>query len=381
MKILVIGTKDNRGGAAGISWELRKRLKADGHTVSSFVRYKYSNEPDVFVIPRKRYQDWLVKLFANDLRFANTEYIFDTKEYKEADLIHCHNLHSNFFNLHDLIRMSNEKPVVWTLHDLWAITGFSSDSVTLKNPNKKRFLLYFWDNTSHLLSIKKRIYEKSKLYIVTVSEWLKREVKKSVLEKQNITRIYNGVDTLIFKPYDKQSVRKELGLPLYKKIIGFGKKGWNESKEIVEKYENNNDIVFLSIDTPYINKKIIALDHIDDRILMSKYLSALDVFFYPTRGDTFGLIVAEAMACGTPVITYDSDALPEIVSHKETGYVVSPINTENAKKGLDFILNLPKIEYDDICHKARQRTEDLFSLNKMYCEYLDLYKKVIFERG
>ena len=86
MKIFVIGTIDNNGGAANISWEIRKRLKADGHTVSTFVRYKYSNEPDVFVIPRRRYQDWLVKLFANDLRFAWTNYLLNTKEFKEADL-------------------------------------------------------------------------------------------------------------------------------------------------------------------------------------------------------------------------------------------------------------------------------------------------------
>ena len=78
MKILVISTIDNRGGAAGISWELRKRLKADGHEVNTFVRYKYSNKPDVFTIPRKRYQDWFVKLFANDLRFANTGFICNT---------------------------------------------------------------------------------------------------------------------------------------------------------------------------------------------------------------------------------------------------------------------------------------------------------------
>ncbi len=380
MKILVIGTIDNRGGAAGISWELRKRLKADGHTVNTFVRYKYSNEPDVFVIPRRRYQDWLVKLFANDLRFANTGYIFNTKEYKEADLIHCHNLHSNFFNLRDLVRMSREKPVIWTLHDIWAITGFSSDSVTLKNPNKKKFLLYLWDNTRRLLAMKKHIYGKSKLHIVTVSDWLKAEVERSILKTQDITRIHNGIDTSIFKPHHKQNVKRELGLPLDKKIIGFGKKGWMDLKEIIEIYENHKNIIFLSIDTPYINKKVVALDHIEDKIMMSKYLSALDVFFYPTLGDTFGLIVAEAMSCGTPVVAYDTDALPEIVSHRETGYITAPMDTENAEKGFNYILNLSKIEYDNMCRKARQRIENLFSSDRMYREYLELYKKVISER-
>jgi glycosyltransferase involved in cell wall biosynthesis len=99
MKICVLSTIDCRGGAAKVAWELRENLKKEGHQVATFVRYKYSDEADVFVIPRKRYQDWLVKIFANDLIFARSKYILKTKEFLEADIIHCHNLHSNFFDL------------------------------------------------------------------------------------------------------------------------------------------------------------------------------------------------------------------------------------------------------------------------------------------
>jgi len=229
MKIFVIGTIDNKGGAAGVSWELRKRLKDAGHTVNTFVRYKYSNEPDVFAIPRKRYQDWLVKLFANDLRFAFTDYLFGTKEFKEADIVHCHNLHSNFFDLKTLQKMSLKKPVVWTLHDIWAFTGFANDSVTLKNPNKKKFLLFLWDNTPHLLRIKKSIYNRSKLSLIAVSDWMKREAEKSVLGGHSITRIYNGIDIHTFTPRDRTLARTELGLPLDKKIVAFDIKGWADA--------------------------------------------------------------------------------------------------------------------------------------------------------
>ena len=138
MNILQLGTIDNRGGAAIISWELRKKLISLGHKVDTFVRYKYSNEPNVFLIPRKRYQDWLVKLFANDLKFAKTNYIINTPEFKKADIIHCHNLHSNFFNLKTLKKMSEVKPIVWTMHDMWAFTGGCTDEFKCKNqkPNQ-----------------------------------------------------------------------------------------------------------------------------------------------------------------------------------------------------------------------------------------------------
>ena len=380
MKIFVIGTIDNNGGAANISWEIRKRLKADGHTVSTFVRYKYSTEPDVFVIPRRRYQDWLVKLFANDLTFAKTDYLLKTKEFKEADIVHCHNLHSNFFNLSTLQKMSLQKPVVWTMHDMWAFTGFPSDSATLKNPNKKRFLLYLWDNTRSLLNKKRKIYKKSKILVVAVSDWIKKELESSILKNQTIIRIHNGVDTEIFKPHEKISARKELGLPLDKKIIAFGIKGWENSNKIIDEYKNNNSLFFVAIGHSNIktdNKNYQSTPYTQDKVLLSRYFSAADIFFYPTPGDSFGLISTEAMSCGTPVVTYDVDALPETVIHKETGYIAKYKDIKDLKAGVDYILNLSKDDYALMSSKARERILNNFSCEKMYQGYLSLYKKIL----
>lgn len=382
MKILVIGTIDNKGGAANVSWNLRRQLKAEGHTVTTFVRYKYSDESDVFVIPRRRFQDWLVKIFANDLRFAWTDWLLKTKEFKEADIIHCHNLHSNFFDLTTLQKMSLQKPVVWTLHDMWAFTGFASNSWTLRHPNKKKFLLFLWDNTAHLLRLKKSIYKKSKLYLVAVSDWMKREVSKSVLAGHPITRIYNGIDTDTFKPCDKTLARKELGLPLDKKIIAFGIKGWPDSNKIVDHFAGNENIFFTSIGHTIKteNKNYRPLPHTRDRGLLAKYFNAADVFLHPTPEDSFGLISAEALSCGIPVVTYAADALPEIVIHKEVGYAAEYQNTDDAKAGILYILNLSKENGSLMSEKARKRIVENFTSEKMYAEYLALYKKILEER-
>jgi glycosyltransferase involved in cell wall biosynthesis len=380
MKILVIGTIDNRGGAANVSWELRKRLKQDGHTVTTFVRYKYSDEPDVFVIPRKRWQDWLVKLFANDLHFARTDYLLETKEFKEADMVHCHNLHSNFFNLKTLQKMSLKKPVVWTLHDMWAFTGFASNSFILRHPHKKKFLLYLWDNTHNLLREKKKIYEKSKLFMVTVSEWLKKETEKSILGKQNITCIYNGIDTETFKPGDKTLARKKLGLPLDKKIIAFGIKGWQDVNKIMDEYIDRTDIFFVAVGHNTLttkNKNCLSLPQTQERDVLAEYLSSADVFVHLTPEDSFGLIHTEALSCGIPVVTYNVDALPETVVHKETGYIAEYENIDDAKAGIEYLLNLSTDEYKKMREKARERIVKNFSQEKMYTEYLALYKKII----
>lgn len=380
MKILVIGTIDNKGGAAQVSWELRRRLKADGHEVNTFVRYKYSNEPDVHVIPRKRYQDWLVRLFANDLCFAKSEYIFDTKEYKDADIVHFHNLHSNFFNLKNIIKISQEKPTIWTLHDMWAFTGYAYNSATLRKPNKKKFLLYLWDNTPFMLLTKKRIYKDSSFIAVAVSNWLKKEAEKSILRGQKIIRIYNGIDIDTFAPSDKISLRKKLGLPLNKKIIACGIKGWMDSQKIIDSYKGRDDIFFITIGHENIkteNKNFKILPRTEDRKTLAEYLGAIDLFFHPTHEDSFGLISAEAMACGKPVVTYKIDALPEIVEHKKTGYVAEFLDIEDAKKGIEYIINLSSNEYEKMSLLTRKKIEESFSAEKMYKEYLRLYETML----
>ena len=125
------------------------------------------------------------------------------------------------------------------------------------------------------------------------------------------------------------------------------------------------------------NKNYRPLPHTQDRRLLAKYLSLADVFLHPTPEDSFGLISAEALSSGTPVVAYNVDALPEIVSHKEVGYVAEYENIDDAKNGIEYILNLSKDAYTLMSIKARERIVNNFSSQKMYGEYLALYKKIL----
>lgn len=266
---------------------------------------------------------------------------------------------------------------------MWAFTGFSSNSATLKNPNEKKFLLFLWDNTARLLKKKREIYARSKLYVVAVSDWIKHEIEKSVLGNQTICRIYNGIDTETFKPYDKNLFRKELGLPLDKKIIAFGIKGWADSNKVADDYADNDDVYFAAIGHAHMptgNKNCTSLPKTQDRDLFAKYLSAADIFLHPTPEDSFGLISAEALSCGVPVVTYDIDALPEIVTHKHVGYVAEYENVQSLKAGIDYVLGLSAEDYARMSARARERIKNDFSCEKMYDEYLSLYKKILAER-
>src|SRR3989338_10616392 len=133
MNVLQINTADTRGGAAKVAYSLKQELEKKGHTTSMFVARKYSNEESVKILNdsrtlsgriRKKLAYWL----ANDIDVFSSDHILKTSEFKSADIIHCHNLHSNYFNLRTLKKISALKPVIWTFHDMWPITAHCAHS-------------------------------------------------------------------------------------------------------------------------------------------------------------------------------------------------------------------------------------------------------------
>src|SRR3989338_7050322 len=207
MNILHINTIDIRGGAAKACQRLVNEQKKRGHTVSTFVGYKYSNDPTVHKIPLNHLYYKMSNFFANDLCFSRSNWILKTDKYKKADVIHCHNIHSGFFNLKTLETISKEKPTVWTLQDMWAITSGSTDSYHLKTEKPRRFCKILWDNRKYLLEQKKKIYKNSRFTVVTSSQWMAKNVEKSILSHLDHRLILNGIDLSIFNP--KNKVRSE----------------------------------------------------------------------------------------------------------------------------------------------------------------------------
>ena len=396
MNILQIGSSDRIGGAASISWLLKKELEKRGYKMTMFVDSKNSDDVDVFIIP-KMINKYFQMLLSNDLDFSRTDWIINTKEFKEADIIHLHNIHTWFFNLKTLEKMSKLKPIVWTLHDMWAITPHCAHSYDcdLKDgfyqcKSLNSYPRITWPNSKYLSWRKKNIYKNSKFNLVVPSLWLKEKVEQSILKDREINLIYNGIDQNIFKIYDKNEARVELDLPLDKKIILFlsdgGKrnefKGWNFIEETIEKYKNNKDLLFLCIggketkkDDKYSN--LFYISKISNKEILAKYFSSSDIFLYPSLADTFALVVAEAMACGIPVVTFETGGIPEIVKHLENGYVAKYKDEIDLIKGVDYILNLDENTLNNIKNQSRLRIVENFTVDKMVLEYDELYKKIL----
>lgn len=412
MKILEIGTMDNKGGAARVSWELKIELEQQGHDVKMIVGYKKTqdkNVREIFDSPINNFISKIIKRnfsarlhnklaywISNDISFLPGKKIVKTKEFLEADIVHAHNLHDNFFSIKNLPAMSQIKPFIWTLHDMWPITGHNShafDCVHWQNggcncvlpdsipPHRK-------NNSQKLWEMKKKIYGRSKLRIVVPSRWLGEKIKKSILKNHNLYLIYNGVDTDIFKPRDKKTIRQKLGLPYDKTIVLFASKGgskniwkgWEFAEIIIEKEKNNPKYLFVCLggfegDLP--SKNIHPVSYITDKNLLADYYSASDMLLYPSIADNCPLTVIEAMSSGLPILTFQTGGIPELVEHKKTGYVAEYKNTEDLMKGFYYISSLDEKNKNIISRECRKQAEKKFSLKQMTQNYLRLYRSLI----
>src|SRR3989338_427987 len=232
MNILQVNTTDTLGGAGKVAYSIKNELEKMGHSSTFLVSRKYSQDNDVKLIrPYSNFKRRLLKkvtyYLANDLDFFPANQILKMPEFQNADIVHCHNLHTNYFNLRTLEKISKLKPVVWTFHDMWPITAHcahSFDGALKQNgfftcPSLDIYPPIAWHNEKYLENKKAKIYANSKFHIVTPSKWLAEKVSRSILKDKDLSVIYNGIDNSVFRPHDKQKCRQELNLPADKKII------------------------------------------------------------------------------------------------------------------------------------------------------------------
>ncbi len=405
--VLQINTNDSIGGAARVANNLLQAMEKKGFISKMLVNSCSSEDEKVEIILRNNsyYQKllWYYQRKQGLLDFFHFSSfgLKDNAKVRNSDIIHFHNLHGDYFSPFCLPELTRIKPSLWTLHDMQALTGHCAHSMECdrwidgcgKCPYLKTFPSVERDMTSFVWKEKKRIYENSDLILVCPSMWLKKCVEKSVLKSHDVHLIYNGVDTSIFKPADKNEARKILGLPLERTIFLFNAAGgignkWKGSEYLLEvyaRYKDDPEFLFLNvggaaepdgqpkavnwIDVPFVN----------DEKHMARYYSAADLFLYPSLADNCPLVILESMACATPVITFKTGGIPELVKHLETGYLAEYKNTRDFMDGIDFYVK-NRVEMTKSSFQASEHVNRNFSLNKMIDSYMALYEKVFLAR-
>ncbi|MEI8389702.1 MAG: glycosyltransferase [bacterium] len=401
--ILHLNTAVGRGGAAKIAYNyLNRNFNKLGYNSKLLAGMIYCNqESDIELIKCKNLNihKLLHKYQRNSglLDFYNLA-SFDIPEmevFKNADIIHLHNLHGSYFSPFMLPQLTSLKPTIWTLHDEQSYTGHCAYAFDCKKwltgcgncPDLNFYPKIKNDTTEFLLKTKKKIYDMSYFSVVCPSNWLANRAKQSILQNKDIRVIYNGVNEKIFINADKMESRKALKLPLDKKILMFSasgsinnpQKGGKYFFEAYNRLKNDHNILFLNIgggDSSRIKKNWIDIPYINDENTMALYYSASDLFIYPSMAETFGLVIAEAMSCGTPVVAFNNTAIPEIVDHLQTGYLAENKNIDDFIHGINLFLNNDELRKAAIL-KSRQKIVKYFTLDKMIQNYIDLYNEIL----
>lgn len=313
----------------------------------------------------------------------------------KPDIIHLHNLHDSYINLPMLFSYikKHNVPTVWTLHDCWAFTGQCPHFTIVKCdkwkvgchncPQYKEYPASLYDNTKKMWQLKKKWFTGVKnMTIVTPSEWLAGLARESCLKQYPIEVINNGIDLNVFKP-THSNFRKQYGIPGDKYIVLGVSFAWGYRKgldcfvEMAEKLGEQYQIVLVGTDDE-IDKNllhnIISIHRTQNQKELAEIYSAADVFVMPTREENYPTVNMEAIACGTPVVTFDTGGSPEMLDDK-TGIVVEANDIEATKKAIK-----------DICEKKRCNDEEYivaysknFDMKKRFAEYIELYANVLEE--
>nr|WP_240951744.1 glycosyltransferase [Bacillus sp. RO2] len=313
-------------------------------------------------------------------------------ELLNPDVIHLHNIHGYYINikiLFNYLKRSN-KPVVWTLHDCWALTGhcahfdYSGCNKWItgcgKCPQKGEYPRSSLRDNSQLNYInKKELFTGLKnLTIITPSKWLANIVKESFLKEYPIKIINNGIDINVFKP-TIGNFKSRYGLEGNFIILGVAstwstKKGFNYFLELSTKLEVDEKIVLVGLSEAMkkkLPKNIISITKTNDIVELAEIYSSADVFINPTLEEVLGLTNLESLACGTPVITFDTGGSVECID-EFTGIVVEQGNIYKMIEAINHIKTKSKMFYKENCI---DRVYKLFRKEDKYNEYIELYGK------
>ena len=301
------------------------------------------------------------------------------KEYKNADIIHIHWLNQGFIKLGSLSKIN--KPLVWTMRDMWSFTGGSHYTMDFEKYEKSYI-------SKIIKNFKKKNYNKN-FHFIAVSDWLRNKAQKSsTLKDYDIKRIYNNINTNDFDIITKKQAKSFLKISTKKKIILYGaqnpqskRKGRSIFIRTLKKLDNTKYFLLIfgnfwsqeSLDKIGIEYK--SLGFINDKKILNNTYSSADLFVASSIEDAWPKTFAEAMYCGTPVVCFDNTSISEIVDHKVNGYIVKNFDADLLKKGIDW---LSKEIMKNSFNKNSSRIKiSNFSGDEIEKKYIKFYKKIL----
>jgi glycosyltransferase involved in cell wall biosynthesis len=312
----------------------------------------------------------------------------------DADVVHLHWVQGEMLSIADIGRI--KKPIVWTLHDMWAFCGAEHytedwrwrDGYTPSNrpPGDGGFDLNRWTWK------RKRAQWQSPMHVVTPSHWLADCARASVLMREwPVSVVPNCLDTNRWQPLEQALARRLLGLPPDVSLLLFGamggaadpRKGFDLLTDALHHLRGSVHGLELVVFGQLAPQKAVDLGfpihytgHLHDDLSLRALYSAADALVVPSRQEAFGQTASEAHACGTPVVAFNNSGLPDIVQHQQTGYLAKAFDTQDLAEGIRWIL-ADKTRAGALGVQARKHAVDNYS-NKIVAEqYLYVYQQAL----
>jgi glycosyltransferase involved in cell wall biosynthesis len=419
MRITLLSTFDTYGGAGIAASRLLGSLREAGHEAHLLVQQHKGQQAGVVAAN----PSWVGKYLAQ-ARFATERALFVPHErdisvrftfspanvgidlsqhplVQSADVLHLHWVNFGFLSLKSLENLFKlGKPVVWTLHDEWAFTGGCHYAGTcrgfehtcghclfLRHPAATDLSHRIWQRKANILT-------DAPLHVVACSEWLASEARRSsLLGGYPILSIPNPIDAERFAPQHPHLARKALGLPTQKPLILFvamnvqdERKGFRYFKEALgilhaeagASHEAPELLVVGKSQTTDFDDVPFRTHHlgsITSATTMAQVYNAASVFVIPSLEDNLPNTVMEALACGTPVVGFDTGGIPEMVQHLQHGFIAPQRNATALAQGMRWVLD--SAAYDTLSSRARAHVLAHYSPQVVAEQYVDLYKKTI----
>lgn len=376
---MIVNSRESGGGAATIAASLSSLIKGSKLLFDkSPPLIKFFNrliEKGINTLNKKeRGVIWSNNRFGN---FSNIQ------ELNQFDLVHLHWINDSFISIQDLGKIT--RPIVWTLHDLWPITGgchIPHDCVQLqigcglcpklKSTSKR-------DLSSKNLLLKKSHYLNKEINWVAPSQFVKAKViENSSIESNKIHVIYNGIDLKPFQNLKRKRINK-------RPLLLFGALNWhvdlNKGAHFLEEVLFDLKVSGVEFDLQVFGAPIDAifssrlsyknLGEVKKEDLPNIFCNS-DLFLFPSFSETFGLMSVEAQASGTPVICLKGHGAEETVSHKKTGFHSQAVEVGSFVEAIKYSLE----NREELSKNCSKWIEEKFSSELMAKEYSSLYKSL-----
>ena len=408
MKVAYINTVFEEKSTGRTYLELKNYLSQNGHDIRVYYGKGNSKQENAFLIQSKfsyYFHNLCSRIFGLEGHysyFATKRLVKKLKQF-DPDIIHLGSMHGHYLHLPTLFNYLNkvQKPTFITTHDCWLFTGkcthYNSigcskfETGCYRCPLKKAYPI------SYLFDFSKKLYKEKKiglsninnLNVVCVSGWMKKQVNRSFLKDKKVVVSYNWIDTNIFKPLgndERNEFRKENGFSNDDFVIiavsslwGEGTPRFEDLKKLIAKLKENQKLVVIGCmknELPE-NERVLRIPFVANTKLLAKYYAMADVFVHFSIEDTFGKVIAEAQACGTPAITYNTTACPEIAKIGD-GFVCEARNVEQVYEIIER-LSLTEEKNDLIAQRTvrAEKTKGTLAKDVRIKNLINLYQQAI----